>query len=303
MTMDDASAVEDEIFQIRAKLSELKRKKLEYEEEAAKHLEKRDKIHERIKEIKQKNADYIEKINTLRNEINELKTKLDEVIKKISELKAEKERYLAQQVADNTRGYTAQEIMRRMAELENRIETEILRPEVERRIYEELKTLSAMLAEVQKREGVAEKLREINSQIAPLAEEAKNLREAIKLRRAELQALRESYQSVRNMIQELKPEADMHHQAYLEAKRKAQMAEAESILLVSRLVELQEFVKKIRELDLRSREYLMKEKVKSKALEKLAQGEKLTFDEMKVLMEDESVWEVISKKSTEGQKG
>lgn len=296
MSEDNVSAVEEEIFQIRSRLSELRKKRAEYEEEASKNIEKRDKIHERIKEIKEKNASYLEKVASLRNEIAELRAKLDEVVNKISMMRAEKDKLFSQQVADNTKGYTAHEIMRRMRELEDRIETEILRPEEERRLYEEIRNLSSILAEVQRREGVAEKLREINSQIAPFAEEAKTLKELIRMKKEELQSAREAIQAVRDMIQELKPEADSYHQAYLECKKKAQMAEAEEILLISRLVELQEFAKKHRELTLRTREYALKEKVKSKALEKLSQGEKLSFEEMKVLMEDETAWELLTKK-------
>ncbi|MEM4280963.1 MAG: hypothetical protein QW470_04210 [Candidatus Caldarchaeum sp.] len=297
MTENNVSFVEEEIFQIRSRLAELRKKKAEYEEEAAKHLEKRDKVHERIKEIKEKNASYLEKISNSRNEIAVLRAKLDEVVNKIKELRNEKDRLLSQHVADNVKGYTAQEIIRRMRDLEDRIQTDILRPEEERRIYEELRNLSSLLAEVQKREGVAEKLRELNNQITPLADEAKKLRDAIRMKREELDIARETYQSVRDLIQQLKPEADSHHQAYIEAKKKAQMAEAEEILLVSRIVELQEYVKKHREIEVRTREFAMKEKVKSRALEKLSIGEKLSFDEMKVLMEDEDAWEVLMKKS------
>ncbi|MEM4306464.1 MAG: hypothetical protein QXD61_10885, partial [Candidatus Caldarchaeum sp.] len=151
--------------------------------------------------------------------------------------------------------------------------------------------------EVQKREGVAEKLRELNNSVAPLYEEARNLREQIKRKKEEIQAARETIQSVKDLIMQLKPEADEYHNAYLEARKKAQMCEAEEILLTSRLVELQEFVKKRREFELRAREYMMKEKIKSKAMEKLSKGEKLSFEEMKLLFEDDSAWMSATGKS------
>ncbi|MCS7137202.1 MAG: hypothetical protein NZ941_02400 [Candidatus Caldarchaeum sp.] len=296
MTDENISAVEEEIFQIRARLAELRKKKVEYEEEVTKSVEKRDKIHARIKEIKEKNSAYLERVAQLREELVQLRSKLDEVVKKINEKRNEKESLLSTQIADNAKGYTGQELIRRMRDLEERIETEILRPEEEKKIYEELRQLNKLLAEVQKREGVAEKLRELNASTAPLYEEAKSLREQIKRKREELQAARDAIQSVKDLIQQLKPEADIHHNAFLEAKKKAQMCEAEEILLVSRLVELQEFVKKSRELEMRTREYMMKEKIKTRALEKLSQGEKLSFEEMKLLMEDDSAWSALTKK-------
>jgi uncharacterized coiled-coil DUF342 family protein len=67
-------------------------------------------------------------------------------------------------------------------------------------------------------------------------------------------------------------------------------------------VELQEFVKKRREVELKTREYMLKEKVKSRAIEKLAHGEKLTFDEMKVLMEDEEAWAAAVRKPAANEK-
>ncbi|MCS7133281.1 MAG: hypothetical protein NZ921_00570 [Candidatus Caldarchaeum sp.] len=296
MTEENVSAVEEEIFQIRARLAETKKKKIEFEEEAQKALEKRDKIHARIKEIKEKNASILERIGQLRSEINELRSRLDEVVKKINEKRNEKEALLSTQIADNAKGYTGQEIIRRIRELEERIETEILRPEEEKKIYEELRHFNKVLAEVQKREGIAEKLKELNAAVAPLYEEAKNLREQIKKKKDELAAARETVQSVKDLIQQLKPEADSYHNAFLEAKKKAQMCEAEEILLVSRLVELQEFVKRSRELAIRTREYMIKEKIKTKALEKLSHGEKLSFEEMKLLMEDEGAWAALTKK-------
>lgn len=298
MTEENVSAVEEEIFQIRARLAEIRKKKIEYEEEAQKAVEKRDKVHARIKEIKEKNASYLERVAQLRNELAELRTKLDEVVAKINEKRSEKEALLSTQVADNAKGYTGQEIIRKIRDLEERVMTEIVRPEEEKRIYEELRHLNKLLAEVQKREGIAEKLKELNSLTAPLYEEARNLREQIKKKKEELQAARETIQSVKDLIQQLKPEADMHHNAFLEAKKKAQMCEAEEILLVSRLVELQEFVKRSRELEIRAREYMMKEKIKTRALEKLSQGEKLSFEEMKLLLEDETTWAALTKKSS-----
>ncbi|MEM0440289.1 MAG: hypothetical protein QXF45_00500 [Candidatus Caldarchaeum sp.] len=297
MTEENVSAVEEEIYQIRARLAELRKKKAEYEEEAQKALEKRDKIHARIKEIKEKNSSYLERVSQLRSELAELRARLDEVVKKINEKRLEKQTILSTQIADNAKGYTGQEIIRRIRDLEQRVETEILRPEEEKKIYEELRHLNKLLAEVQKREGVAEKLRELNNSTAPLYEEARALREKIKQKKEELQAAKDAIQSVKDLIQQLKPEADTHHNTFLEMKKKAQMCEAEEILMISRLVELQEFVKKSRELEIRTREYMMKEKIKTRAMEKLSHGEKLTFEEMKLLMEDESTWNVLIKKT------
>ncbi|BAJ51423.1 conserved hypothetical protein [Candidatus Caldarchaeum subterraneum] len=297
MTEENVAAIEEEIFQIRAKLAELRKKKLEHEEEAQKYYEKRESLHARIREIKEKNAATLERVAQLRNELAEFRARLDEVTAKINEKRSQKEAILSQQVAENAKGYTGQEIFRKIRDLEQRIETEILRPEEEKRIYDELRQLNKLLAEVQKREGVAEKLRELNNSAAPLYEEARNLREQIKKKKEEIQAARETIQSVKDLIMQLKPEADEYHNAYLEAKKKAQMCEAEEILLTSRLVELQEFVKKRREFELRAREYMMKEKIKTKAMEKLSKGEKLSFEEMKLLFEDDAAWMSATKQS------
>jgi len=302
MTDESISAVEEEIFQIRSKLSELRRQKAEFEEMSRIEMEKRDKIHERIREIKEKNSENLNKMQELRNTIAEMRAKLDEVVKKINELRALKENLVSQQVGNNQRGYSGYEVMRRIRELEERIETNILRPEEERKLYDELRSLTKILSEIQKREDIAEKLKEYNSQLAPLVEEARKLREQIRLKREELNSMKEAVQAVKDAIQELKPEADKHHQAYLEYKNKAAMADAESILLTSRLVELQEFVKRHREVELKTKEYMLKEKVKSRAMEKLSHGEKLSFDEMKVLMEDEEAWAAAVRKPSSGEK-
>jgi len=295
MNQDTLSAIEEEIFQIRERIAEKKKILKELSMESEKHLKERDAIHERIREIKTRNNEAIEKIKALREEINSLREKLKSLSPELQKKRMEKEQLIQQLRPLKQDSLGESQIIKRIKELEERIETEPLRPEDERRLYEEIKRLGKMLAETRKREELSGRLKTVKDEAANLRSDAQSIRETLTGKVEELNKIREVIKTVRDTIGELKPEADSHHQAYLDAKKKMQVVEAEIILLSSRLSELQDMVRKQKEEQARNRENAMKERLRSQAKQKMSAGGKLSFEEMKLLLEDESAWTLLAK--------
>jgi uncharacterized coiled-coil DUF342 family protein len=92
---------------------------------------------------------------------------------------------------------------------------------------------------------------------------------------------------LREKIKMLKEKADQWHNKYLEAKSKLQMLEAEKILLTSQIIDLQNTIKRYREEENSKKVSELKEKLKHQAKAKLLSGKKLSFEELKILIEDD----------------
>jgi uncharacterized coiled-coil DUF342 family protein len=295
MNQDTLSAIEEEIFQIRGRIAEKKKILKELNAEAERHLRERDAIHERIWDIRSRNAETIEKIKVLREEIIGIREKLKSLSPEIQKRRIEKEQIIQQLGPIRQENLSEPQIVKRIRELEERIETEPLRPEEERRLYEEIKRLNKLLVEARRRIELSSRLKAVKDEVATLRGDAQSMREMLSAKVDELNKLREGLNTVMDSIRKLKPEADSHHQAYLEVKKKMQVVEAEIILLSSRLYELQDMVRKQKEEQARNRENAMKEKLRSQAMQKISAGGKLSFEEMKLLLEDESAWTLIAK--------
>ncbi len=290
--------IEEEIFSIRSKLSELKRRIAEHEEEANRQVAQRDALHARIREIKENNKEVLDIIRGIREEAREIRARLSELFERLRSLKEERENIRAQLSGVRVPNIDEESIIKKIQEIDTMIETRPLRPEEERRLFEETKRLTRLLNDVRKKNSATSRLRAISEEAAKIREEIQQLKEKLAEKREQLNNYRDSFNQIKEQIMAVKEKADKYHQAYLEAKKKAQLLEAERILLSSRLVELQDYVRKVREEQAKTREHMVKERMKLQAIQKLNSGGKLTFDEMKVLLEDEKAWEILTKKSS-----
>ncbi|GBC69784.1 Chromosome partition protein Smc [archaeon HR01] len=294
MNQDTITAIEEEIYQLRAKIAERKKQLRGLIEEMEKHQAERDKIHERIREIRNMNSESLEKAKKLREEINEIRSRIKSLTPELKK-RGEEKNTLIQQLNSSkaVEGLSMEQVSQRIRMLEEKIETGPLRPEEERRCYEEIKRLTRLLSELRRREELANKLKNVKDEASAIWADVKSLREMLSSKLEELKSVRENIQRVWESVKELKPLADQHHSQYLEYRQKSQMVEAEIILLSSRILELQDLVRKHKEEQAKSRENELKERVKSRALQKISAGGKLSFEEMRLLLEDEASWKLL----------
>jgi uncharacterized coiled-coil DUF342 family protein len=86
----------------------------------------------------------------------------------------------------------------------------------------------------------------------------------------------------------IKEEADKLHSAYLETKEKTAPSNAELRRLAERKKRLQDSLREEEERERKTKEQALKDKLESQARDKLQRGEKLSWEEFKLLSEDDS---------------
>ena len=249
MVEADVEEIENKLFDLREKLRSLNLRIRESEEAVSSYAAKRDKIHEEmkpfsaeLKKLRESRAEERARLQELREKLAEKKAELQARREELSKIKEELRKLRG--VRDEP-----EEIKKRLEEIDWRIQTMPLPREEERRLSEELIRLEQMLGQVQRKKQLKQKAEEIGSEIGALKEEIQALREEIGKLKGELSGSFEQSRALREKLTELKQKADGWHAKYLEAKKELQRLEAEKILLSSQIIELQNLLRKIRELE------------------------------------------------------
>jgi len=281
--------VEQEIYRLRARAKELSDQISEREEEARKAADARDELHEKMKQIKEvvrslkeERQALLEQIRVLRAEIRDLRQRLFTVVLEAKNLRGELRSLKVPPDINN--------IKRRLEEIDLYLASHRVRKDEEKRFFEEAMKLEAILQEYEK----ALKLQDKISSLSPSVEALKGELDA---KKAELDKLSTRHKEVSKEMERLNQEyneykvkADEHHALYIKMKESKSQLEAEHILVASRLYELQKLIRGSREALARQKAKLLREKMRREAQEKLSRGEKLDFEELKILLEDEPNW-------------
>ncbi|MEM1775751.1 MAG: hypothetical protein QW079_02345, partial [Nitrososphaerota archaeon] len=149
-----------------------------------------------------------------------------------------------------------------------------------------LERLQTELSLVKKKIEYRDRACQLIEQIKTVKEEIGKIKEEVKNIREKMEPLLEKQTKLREKIQELKSKADQWHQKYIEVKNILQQLEAKKILVSSQIIELQNILKKHREVEEAKKFMEIREKLKNEAKAKLISGKKLTFEEFKILLED-----------------
>jgi uncharacterized coiled-coil DUF342 family protein len=277
----------NEIENLKAKINEINEKINELINEKSKIIEERNKYLQTLKILKSEvyqlrigKNNLNERIKKIIEEIRLTKKSLLEDINKIKELKNNIKSL-------NKPNLSIENIKKRIEKNEWIIQTELLTPFEEKKLYEEIRKLEKLLID-------AEKIKEMNNEINRLSIEINNKKEIINKNALELQKLKEKRNKIFN---ELKPllenyknienEIIILSEKYNDIKNKHRFLEAEKILLNSKLIELMYKIKSKKEEELKKKEAEIKKKIKEEALMKIKNGKKLTFEEFKILFEDQ----------------
>jgi uncharacterized coiled-coil DUF342 family protein len=294
MSMEEQ--ISKEIAELREKIGELDRQIEEASKRMKLHAEERENIHaemkrirEEVRNLKEEKARLIEEARVLRRDVRDLRQKLLNYIIEKKQLKGElKSLRISMDV---------NKIKRRLDEIDLYLASHRVSREEERRLFEEASRMEAMLLEYEKALRINLSLNELS----PAMEQVKNELEEKRKRLdevssriskigAEMEALNQRYDA-------LKAEADKHHASYVEARDVRDRLEAERILASSRVYELYRLLRGKREEIMKRRISEVKAKKKREAIEKLERGEKLDFEELKILMEDEALWQLSGGKT------
>ncbi len=237
-------------------------------EEAFSCKDKRDTLNEAVQALKAKREDAKQELAAKREAVSSIHERIRELEPKLT---------LKEGVA-----------RKRLRELDWRIQTTTLSLAEEKRSLAEVKSLELELA-------VHEEIRKEKNEASRLFSEMDKLRSTIEKYHNELsksakisQECHEQMMSSLKEADQLAKEAETTHQAFVEVKRKADDLHKNYTMLISRIREIERHIREIDENV--HREQIRKalesrEKVSKVAQEKLQTGEKLTFEEFKILIE------------------
>ena len=260
------------------------------DEEARGWSEKRDKLNQKIASLRGE----AEKTKKIRDELNlkvkDLKLKRDNLKGIIVEKRMIYEELLNKIAeVEKTVPMSGRATKKRFDELEWKLQTtSALKVKDERQIIDQVKVLEKQLA-------IHKCIRELRQQSLDMKLEIESLRLQMKVLHSEVskaaEASKKNHQrmlDVFKQMKELKADADKNHQTFIEVKTKANEAHSNYIEVVSQMKTLERKLGKLggdMQLAQLKKALEFRETMGKEAAEKLRRGNKLTFDEFKILLE------------------
>jgi uncharacterized coiled-coil DUF342 family protein len=267
-------------------LAPLKEQRSKLQSEASKWMERRDGIRGQIEKLRTEIVSLKDQRDEINQKVKDLKIirdqlvldrkeKLDRVIEfkqKVASIKQEPARAIRAVEKEiesldwkiQTNSLTMPEekrIVEKIAELEKRLasykQTQVM--------WIEIKTLQQQLRNLRTEE------KECHSQVAQLAEQSRQIHQTLTEKGAN--------------IPKLKIEAHENHQRYIETRKQVQELDQECDHLAEQIRVLRSKSKSEEQKKKVKREMELMQELETKALAKMKRGEKLTWDEFKVLTE------------------
>jgi len=244
-------------------------------------------------------------INALRTKVAELKEKRDELNERVRELKNLREQARAERREKHNEILKLKEKLRRLAEqksirsmhdvkseiekLEWKIQTTSLPVHEERTVIDEVRVLEIQLSTHKQIRELEERLLELRAEEKALETKAKLHHESLSELAKQSQGFHEKMTETLGEIQALRAEADDAHQKYVEIKQQAQALHQERVELLRQANSLKQKIREAEEEKQLKRQRELHKELVEKALEKLERGEKLSWEEFKVLTEQKKV--------------
>lgn len=275
------------IEELTQKIPALREQKSALEAEVRNHVEKRDLLNQELKNLRSeilrlKNArDEINaRVKELKQQRSQIKAELTQKIAELKSLRKELEPLLKKKP---TRGLKALE--KDVENIEWKIQTTPLSLQEERKLVEQVKELESQIS-------VHKKIEQLNQKRIELMAELKALQARVELcHKAIMENAEKSQQIHAEMLEKveeakkIKDEADNFHRLYLQTREKIRALKAEITNILDEIRRFREEIFADEEKKRRETEEKLLESVEKQALEKLKRGEKLTWEEFKVLTE------------------
>jgi uncharacterized coiled-coil DUF342 family protein len=254
------------------------------------YIERRDKLNGKFKKLRQEiNELKIERDN-LNENVKTLKQQRDEARAQmrliIEELKTHKQKIA--ELKKKTPQKSHRELQKEFEDIEWKIQTTTLDMQEEKRLIENVKRLETQL-------NIYKKIDQHINEIVELQKELETLEKTVDKAHQELTETAKKSQEIHTkMIAQIseskiiKSEADSLHSAYVQAKERVKPLREEFKKLAEQKKKLQDALRKEDEKRKKNAEKALKEKLESQARNKLQRGEKVSWDEFKLLADSES---------------
>ena len=279
-----------EISRITQQLAALREKVNHANAETKVHVEKRDELNEEIKKLRQEIHELKNERNNLNEKVKTLKQQRDEtrtrIRANIEEVKATSQKIT--ELKKKTPKESRRELQKEFEDIEWRIQTTSLDNEEEKRLIEKVKQLETQLNIYLKIDQRIKKIAELRKELETLETNADTDHQELTETAARSQEIHAKMTDRISESKDIKGEADSLHGVYIQAKEKVKPLHEEIKKLTERRKKLQDAVRQEDEKRKKNAEQALKEKLEIQARDKLQRGEKLSWDEFKLLADDDS---------------
>ncbi|MEM0191853.1 MAG: hypothetical protein QXJ48_01750 [Candidatus Korarchaeum sp.] len=290
------TAVSESIGVLRQRENELKRKIAELRESRRTLIEelkvlraRRSELINKIRKDREIFRRIVERKRILQDELVKVREERREALERFREVRdqvlklREEYRYIVSSV-----GIPEKVLRRRIARLERKIETFPLNRDQERDLVMQISQYEAMLQNLNKAKSLKRKILELMTEMEKWRFFVRDAGERIGKIREELNGLYDEIAKRREELESANKEIDTLTQEIKERSERVDKIDEEIDKLRADMTGIQEEIRKRFEATLESSkevERKIKEKLAEEALEKYRSGEKLSIDELKLLME------------------
>ncbi|MEM2419929.1 MAG: hypothetical protein QXL38_02965 [Candidatus Bathyarchaeia archaeon] len=275
------------IEELNQKLAILKEQRDKMAVEAKALVEKRDKLNNEVKRLKaeaqelRKARDEINaRVKELKQQRNQIRAEIAQKVKELKNMQGEIKVLMAKKPSKS-----ASLLQKEVETVEWKIQTTPLSLQEEKQLVEKVRQLEVQLNIHRKIEQISYKKLELVTELKALEARAKSLHEKIADEAKKSQQIHEEMIKKLEEIKKIKTEAEGFHKLFLKAKEKIEPVKMEIKKILEEIRTLKEEMAAEIQEEKRKNEERLLEGVAKTALEKLKRGEKLTWEEFKILTE------------------
>lgn len=280
-----SESLEHRIKELDQLLTPLKEEAGKLELEAKTWREKRNSLNMAVRKLRDGAVALREKRDPINEEVKDLKRLREEATLErkeralqISELKEGLRTLLGKKPSP-----TRESIQEKIKSLEWRIQTTSLSVKEEEPLIDQIRVLESQLLIHQQIRKLEEDIIEKRAEEQTFVVRAQQLHEKLSELARQSQTLHEKRLKSLDESRSIKSDADDAHQKFLEIKQKAEDAHEKCVALLHRRASLQQELRQKDEEKQAKRQVELREEVEAKALKKLKEGDKLTWEEFKIL--------------------
>lgn len=278
-----------EIAAINQQIASLREQITKADAETRLHIEKRDKLNEQYRKIHQEIHELKNERNSLNEKVGDLKLQRDNARAKIrtiiDEIKAHNQK--SANLKKKTPKESYGKLQKKFDDIEWKIQTTSLDMQEEKRLVAEAQELETQLNIYKKIELQNKKIAELRGQLRALEKNADAFHQELTAIAQTSQELHASMVEKINESRKIKSEADSLHATYIQAKETAKPIREEMKRLTEQKKRLLDAVREEDEKKKKMTERALKEKLEFQARDKLQRGEKLSWDEFQLLVDDD----------------
>jgi uncharacterized coiled-coil DUF342 family protein len=262
-------------------------------DEAWRWIEKRNQLNEEARRLREEATKLKNRRDDLNHKVMELK-KLRDKAKSYLELKLTEASKIKENLKLLQKRVSKKEnaVRQQIQALDWKLQTTLLTPSEERKLVSQVKTLETQLAIYEQLRKIKRRLIEYYGEIEAAKSQIKSLYEQLSGYAQESQVCHAKMMGLLQQADVVKLEADKAHKAFLEIKQRADKFHQAYVKVVAQVEDVELQIKQINagiQLEQIRKAKEARNELSKVVSEKLKRGEKITFEEFKLLMEEGNI--------------